>query len=70
MNTETLIQKLRGKGVKQAEVARALQLPPATVCRIFGGEREFTLDEAVRLIEQLGPRIGIDQSTLLRGEAA
>lgn len=70
MNTETLIQKLKEAGVRQADVARVLSLPPSTVCRVFAGQRPFTLDEAVALLGEVGPRIGIDEAELLKGEAA
>lgn len=51
----TLIEKA---GLRQADVARLLNLSPATVSRMFDGHRELTLSEAKTLADDIATRTG------------
>lgn len=65
----TLIEKA---GLRQADVARLLNLSPATVSRMFDGHRELTLSEAGELVSELRARgVAVTLDELVRaGEAA
>ena len=56
--TESLLPLFDQAGMRQVDVARVLNLSPATVSRMFDGQRDLTLSEAGRLAEELTARLG------------
>ena len=54
--TEPLLPLAERAGMRQADVARLLDLSPATVSRMFDGHRELTLPEARKLVAELRSR--------------
>lgn len=53
-DTEELLARLRQKGVKNIEIARALGLPDSRVPEIKRKDRALKLDEAVKLVRTFG----------------
>jgi hypothetical protein len=51
LTTKELLARLRDKGVRNADIARALDVTPSRVTEMYGGTRALKLDEAVRLTE-------------------
>ena len=51
LTTGELLARLEAKGVKNAEIARALSVSPSRVTEMKKGVRRIQLDEAVKLIE-------------------
>lgn len=54
LTTVELLARLTDKGVKNAEIARALGVTPSRVTEMFKGDRAIKLDEAVKLVEAFG----------------
>ena len=55
---ESLLPLFEKAGMRQVDVARTLDLSPATVSRMFDGQRELTLSEAGKLADELTERLG------------
>lgn len=53
-DTEELLARLKQKGVKNVEIARALGLPDSRVPEIRRKDRALKLDEAVKLVRAFG----------------
>jgi transcriptional regulator with XRE-family HTH domain len=51
LTTKELLARLREKGIKNADIARALGLTPSRVTEMYDGTRALKLDEAVKLAE-------------------
>jgi hypothetical protein len=51
LTTKELLARLREKKVKNADIARALNVTPSRVTEMFDGTRALKLDEAVKLSE-------------------
>lgn len=69
--TEALLPLVEQAGMRQADVARLLDLSPATVSRMFDGQRELTLAEASKLVTELrlhGVFVSLDE--LAKGSEA
>lgn len=49
LTTRELLARLREKGVKNADIARALNVTPSRVTELFDNRRALKLDEAVKL---------------------
>jgi plasmid maintenance system antidote protein VapI len=49
-DTDELLARLKEKGVKNIEIARALDLPDSRVPEIYRKDRALKLDEAVKLV--------------------
>jgi hypothetical protein len=49
LTTKELLARLRDRGIKNADVARALKIAPSRVTDLFDGTRALKLDEAVKL---------------------
>lgn len=49
LTTKELLARLRDKGIKNADVARALNVAPSRVTEMYDGTRALKLDEAVKL---------------------
>lgn len=49
LTTAELLARLRDKGVKNADIARALNVTPSRVTELYDGQRALKLDEAVKL---------------------
>jgi hypothetical protein len=52
LTTVELLEQLNEKGVKNADIARALDVAPSRVTELKKGERALKLDEAAKLVEQ------------------
>jgi hypothetical protein len=50
ITTKELLARLRDRGIKNAEIARALNLPPPRITEMFDGARAVKLDEAAKLV--------------------
>lgn len=50
LTTTELLTRLEAKGVKNADIARALKVAPSRVTEIKKGERTIKLDEAAKLV--------------------
>ena len=50
LTTKELLARLRDRNVKNADIARALQITPSRVTELFNGERALKLDEAAKLV--------------------
>lgn len=50
LTTQELLARLRDKRVKNADIARALNVTPSRVTEMYDGRRALKLDEAVRLV--------------------
>jgi hypothetical protein len=53
-DTDELLSRLKEKGVKNIEIARALGLPDSRVPEIKRKDRRLTLDEGVKLVRAFG----------------
>ena len=53
-DTDELLARLKAKGVKNVEIARALDLPDSRVPEIKDKRRTLKLDEAVKLVRAFG----------------
>jgi hypothetical protein len=51
LTTQELLRRLGERGVKNAAVARALNVTPSRVTEMYKGLRALKLDEAVKLVE-------------------
>jgi len=51
LTTKELLARLREKGVKNADIARALNVTPSRVTEMYDGTRALKLDEAVKLVD-------------------
>jgi predicted XRE-type DNA-binding protein len=51
LTTKELLARMRERNIKNAAIARALEVTPSRVTELFNGERALKLDEAVRLVE-------------------
>lgn len=51
LTTKELLARLREKGIKNADIARALDVTPSRVTEMYDGTRALKLDEAVKLSE-------------------
>lgn len=60
----TLIPTLERAGFRQADVARLLSLSPATVSRMYDGQRELTVPEGFLLRDALREKLDNDDVTL------
>lgn len=52
LTTGELLGRLRDRGIKNADIARALKVSPSRVTEIFKGERSVSLDEGAILVEK------------------
>jgi hypothetical protein len=52
LTTVELLDRLESKGVKNADIARALRVAPSRVTEMKKGERAIKLDEAAKLVSQ------------------
>ncbi len=53
-STAELLDELRERGVRQADMARALDLPTSRIAEMYSGKRGVRLDEAKTLVEAFG----------------
>jgi transcriptional regulator with XRE-family HTH domain len=51
IDTAELLARLKAREISQAAVARALNLDPAQISKLYSGIRQIKLDEAKRLVE-------------------
>lgn len=51
LGAKELLAALREKGVRNAEIARVLDLPSSRVAEMFTGRRRLQLDEAKKLVD-------------------
>jgi hypothetical protein len=51
LTTKELLARLRDRGAKNADIARALSVAPSRVTEMYDGTRALKLDEAVKLVE-------------------
>lgn len=54
LDTDELLARLKARGVKNVEIAKALGLPDSRVPEIRRKERALKLDEAVKLVRAFG----------------
>ncbi|HYI43692.1 MAG TPA: hypothetical protein VD768_08740 [Sphingomicrobium sp.] len=54
VGADELLAALRERGVKNADIARVLDLPSSRVAEMYTGKRRLQLDEAKRLVEHYG----------------
>lgn len=54
LDTDELLARLKAKGIKNIEIAKALDLPDSRVPEIRRKERSLKLDEAVKLVRAFG----------------
>lgn len=54
LDTDELLARLKARGVKNVEIAKALGLPDSRVPEIKRKERALKLDEAVKLVRAFG----------------
>jgi hypothetical protein len=52
LTTVELLARLEDKGVKNADIARALNVTPSRITEMKKGERAIKLDEAAKLVSQ------------------
>lgn len=52
--TAKLLDELRRRGIRNGDVARALDVHPSRVTEIYKGERVVKLDEAAKIVEAFG----------------
>jgi len=50
-DTETLLEMLKARGIKNADIARAVGLPSPRITEMFNRTRKINLDEAKRIVE-------------------
>lgn len=51
LSSVELLNRLRERKVKHADIARALNLKPSAVTRMFAGGRRISLDEGKKLVD-------------------
>lgn len=56
LNTDELLQALENKGIRNVDIARALNLPDSRIPMIKKRTRALKLDEAVKLVQVFGLR--------------
>ena len=54
LGANELLTLLRGRGVRNSDIARVLKLPSSRVSELFNGTRRLQLDEAKKLVESFG----------------
>lgn len=54
LSADELLTLLRKRGVKNAQIERALKLPSSRVSELFKGERQLKLHEYKKLVEEFG----------------
>ena len=52
--------KLRKKGISQAELARRIGITPRSLCNKFGGKQPFLYDEIDKICDELDIRNPFD----------
>jgi hypothetical protein len=54
LTTHELLRRLGDRGIKNADVARALNVTPSRVTEMYKGGRAIKLDEAAKLVQAFG----------------